>query len=124
MTLSDAIKHCEEVAKGQDYLAKRCDDASGYTRSHNEAIRTEEAKKHCECASEHRQLAEWLRELKGYRIAHYKLRDMDYEYDFNSMFGENPMYYGEKVWDLFGDIDAGVEYEVMGYEEVNNADSD
>ena len=64
MTIDEAIKHCEEVAKGQDYLAKRCDDASGYTRSHNEAIRTEEAKKHCECASEHRQLAEWLRELK------------------------------------------------------------
>ena len=67
ISLEEAIKHCEEVAKGQDYLAKRCDDASGYTRSHNEAIRTEEAKKHCECASEHRQLAEWLRELQGYK---------------------------------------------------------
>ena len=70
-----------------------------------------------------KQMAEWLRELKAYRIAHWKLRDMDYEYDFNSMFGDNPMYYGEKVWDLFGDIDASVEYEVMGYMEVN-ADED
>ena len=61
MTIESAIQHCLEVAEGQDYLAKRCDDASGYTRSHNEAIRTEEAKKHCECASEHRQLAEWLK---------------------------------------------------------------
>lgn len=69
--------------------------------------------------AEHRQMAEWLTELKAYRIAHWKLRDMDYEYDFNSMFGENPMYYGEKVWNLFGPMDGSVEYEVMGYEEVN-----
>lgn len=66
---------------------------------------------------------EWLRELKKYRIAHWKLRDMDYEYDFNSMFGDNPMYYSENVWDLFGNIDASVEYEVMRYEEVNTDDS-
>lgn len=38
MTLEEAIKHCEEKAKG-------CD----------------------ECSKEHQQLAEWLRELKLYR---------------------------------------------------------
>ena len=94
-------------------------DYQTYTMSETERERCRE------CANEHRQLAEWLKELKAYRIAHWKLRDMDYEYDFNSMFGKNPMYYGEKVWDLFGDIDASVEYEIMGYEEVNaDADSD
>ena len=60
MTLESAIKHCEEVAEEQDKLCKRYDDASGYTRSHNEDIRTTDAKKCEKCASEHRQLAEWL----------------------------------------------------------------
>lgn len=109
MTLDEAIKHYEEVAERLENSCKR-----DWMSEDDER-----------CASEHRQLAEWLKELKSYRIAHWKLRDMDYEYDFNSMFGKNPMYYGEKVWDLFGDIDASVEYEIMGYEEVNaDADSD
>ena len=44
MTLDEAIIHCEEVADGM----------------------TEQGK--CvECAEEHRQLAEWLKELKMYR---------------------------------------------------------
>ena len=108
MSLSDAIKHCEGVATDNESMCE-------YNLACSDNQRSEWKK----CAKEHRQLAEWLRELKGYRIAHYKLRDMDYEYDFNSIFGKNPMYYGEKIWDLFGDIDASVEYEVMGYEEVN-----
>lgn len=67
MTLEEAIKHAEEVAEEQDRLCKRYDDASGYTRSHNEDIRTTDAKKCVECAKEHRQLAEWLKELKQLR---------------------------------------------------------
>ena len=44
MTLDEAIKHCEEVADGM----------------------TEQGK--CaECAAEHKQLAEWLKELKNAR---------------------------------------------------------
>ena len=46
MTLEEAIKHCEEIAEN------RCD----------------------ECASDHRQLAEWLKELK-----HRKEMDGHYE---------------------------------------------
>lgn len=64
MTLDDAIKHCEEIAKEQDKLCKRYDDASGYTRSGNEEIRTNEAKKCAVCAEEHRMLAWWLRDYK------------------------------------------------------------
>lgn len=64
MTIEGAIKHCEEVAKEQDKLCKRYDDASGYSRYHDEAIRTTDAKR-CEgCAEEHRQLAEWLKDYK------------------------------------------------------------
>ena len=109
MTIDEAIKHWEEMAEKSELAAISFGDRDDCNM-----------KEYClECASDHRQLANWLRELKKYRIAHWKLRDMDYEYDFNSMFGDNPMYYGEKVWDLFGDMDASVEYEVMGYEEVN-----
>ena len=55
LTLDEAIKHCEKVADDQDWLASSYDDGSM-------------GKKLCnECASEHRQLADWLRELKAYR---------------------------------------------------------
>lgn len=67
MTIDEAIKHCEEIATDQDKLSKRCDDASGYSRSHNKSIRTNDAKKHEKCGQDFRQLAEWLRELKTYK---------------------------------------------------------
>ena len=67
MTLNEAIKNAEEEAKEQDKLCKRYDGASGYLRSHNEAIRTTDAKKCEKCAHEHLQLAEWLKELKQVR---------------------------------------------------------
>lgn len=54
MTIDEAIKHCEEVAE------KYCEKVEeGLT-----------ADDFCDsCASEHRQLAEWLKELKAYREA-------------------------------------------------------
>jgi hypothetical protein len=67
MTLDEAIKHCEEVAEEQNKLCERCDRASGYSRSHNESIRTNDAKKHEKCGQEHIQLVAWLRELKAYK---------------------------------------------------------
>ena len=67
MSLDEAIKHAKEVATEQEYLMGRYDAASGYARSGNEAIRTESAKKCEQCAAEHRQLAEWLRELQERR---------------------------------------------------------
>lgn len=54
MTLDEAIQHCEEVAEKQDKLC--------------EISVTERAKEqNSKCASERRQLAEWLKELKTYR---------------------------------------------------------
>lgn len=51
MTIDEAIKHCEEVAERYD----RIED------SHAD----DELKQECiQCAADHRQLAEWLRELK------------------------------------------------------------
>lgn len=53
MTLEDAIKHCEEVAKSCQLKAYD--------------IERDDYKDLEECATEHRQLAEWLRELKERR---------------------------------------------------------
>lgn len=57
MTLDEAIKHCEEIAETQEWMSGTYDDDSMG------------AKLCKECASEHRQLAEWLRELKAYKDA-------------------------------------------------------
>lgn len=69
MTLEEAIKHCEEIAEEQEKAAKewhenqvrKCElirfAEMDYTHENN-------CKK---CAEEHRQLAEWLIELKKYR---------------------------------------------------------
>ena len=108
MTLTEAISREEALAYSFGERYKRLGEPVGDLK---------------ELEEEHKQMVKWLRELKKYRIAHWKLRDMDYEYDFNSIFGKNPMYYSEEVWNLFGDIDASVEYEVMGYEEVNADDN-
>ena len=51
MTLDEAIKHCLDIADGQD----KCADIS-VSEHAKERIR--------ECANDHRQLAEWLTELK------------------------------------------------------------
>lgn len=59
-----AIQHCLEVAHNNDVRKQRYDDASGYTRSGNEDIRTTEAKQCEQCAADHRQLAEWLKDYK------------------------------------------------------------
>jgi hypothetical protein len=67
MTLDEAIPHCSEVAEELDRLATRDEDASGYTRSHIESLKTDQSIKCRECASDHRQLSEWLRELKRYK---------------------------------------------------------
>ena len=52
MTLDEAIKHCEDVAED------RCGCAE-------------------DCVNEHRQLAEWLRELKAYRVANTPRTDCE-----------------------------------------------
>lgn len=61
MTLDEAIKHCEEMAYQKDL-------ESGFeTDNERYAMTDKERADYKECASEHRQLAEWLKELKAYR---------------------------------------------------------
>lgn len=58
MTLDEAIKHCLEVAENNEQFA-----SGKWIGSEGEANRQE-----CEqCAADHRQLAEWLMELKDLR---------------------------------------------------------
>lgn len=107
MTLDEAIEHCEEKAEELERSAKlhqRPDRGiKGSGKRYLSCIK---------CASEHRQLAEWLRELKAYRIATYKLSRMPYEDGFK--------YDADEVWDLFYKLwTAEVELEVMQYAEVN-----
>lgn len=59
MTLEEAIIHCEEVAEENESKANRIEQL--HLTGNAEGCR--------ECANEHRQLAEWLRELKSYREA-------------------------------------------------------
>lgn len=63
ITLEEAILHAEEVAEELDMKAGFETDYQAYTMSEMERQRCRE------CASEHRQLAEWLKELKAYREA-------------------------------------------------------
>ena len=64
MTIDEAIKHCEEVASGCEWEAMKCDESDGY-ESHVKA-------ESLNCAADHRQLAEWLVELKELREADVK----------------------------------------------------
>lgn len=57
MTLDEAIKHCEEVAELNEECIRIYKDQGDMMASYSCS----------ECASEHRQLADWLRELKAYR---------------------------------------------------------
>lgn len=100
MTLEEAIKHCEEVAEknddfktateGCEYWHEGFDDFKGGwidTCRHPDNIPEGCSWGECdleacpifgkclECAKEHRQLAEWLRELKGYREARQELEE-------------------------------------------------
>jgi hypothetical protein len=69
MTIDEAIKHCEEVAEKQEITAKsnliEIDKikADGILRLYD----ADEYESCMKCVAEHRQLAEWLKELKAYR---------------------------------------------------------
>lgn len=70
MTLDEAIKHCEEVAEENDLAAGMYKILAENNHNTYEKLTAETNSSRCaECAEEHRQLAEWLRELKERREA-------------------------------------------------------
>ena len=64
--MEEAIIHCEEVANYQEHDAETLEMSSKHWGDDKQSAldNADECKK---CANEHRQLAEWLRELKAYR---------------------------------------------------------
>lgn len=60
MTIEEAIKHCEEVAQENEKQFNSCPMKYDGAYANN-------GKSACKCAEEHRQLAEWLKELKQLR---------------------------------------------------------
>ncbi len=78
MTIDEAIDHCEEVAEKNDKDAEIYDSLA---RNHKSTYEKLTAAKFCtdcaECASDHRQLAAWLRELKEYRADDWKKVEED-----------------------------------------------
>lgn len=59
MNLDKAIQHCLEVAEQEEEAAVWWD------KVHQDGYVSQEAKECKECAEEHKQLAEWLKELKN-----------------------------------------------------------
>ena len=71
MTIEQVEKLLDDLATQEELLCKRADDASGYTRSGNESIRTSNAKTHEQHAKEYRQILRYFVE--------YRLMQADYE---------------------------------------------
>lgn len=69
MNLDEAIKHCIKIAEKYEEECKNW--AYGASQINDDENRKKQYQKHAEmwqeCAKEHRQLAEWLKELKAYR---------------------------------------------------------
>lgn len=64
LDLESAIKHCEEVADKKKREKQKWDKWLESDYDHRAVAEKVSCKL---CADEHRQLAEWLKELKGYR---------------------------------------------------------
>jgi hypothetical protein len=68
LTLDEAIKHCEEVAEQNETSAITYKNCKEIKANMYEKLTAEKAENDCrECAADHRQLAEWLTELKDLR---------------------------------------------------------
>ena len=79
MTLDDAIKHCKEVALQNDKDAITFKNCKESKTTLWEKLTAEQAEHNCkQCADDHRQLAEWLTELKELRVR-IKQLESDYE---------------------------------------------
>lgn len=68
MELDEAIRHCEEVAEKNDKDAEIYNSLARNHKSTYEKLTAAKFFTDCaECAADHRQLAEWLTELKQWR---------------------------------------------------------
>lgn len=74
MTLDEAIKYYEEMTEENEKEFRLCPYPSQECNGSQDCRCLENGSgKGClKCASEHRQLAEWLRELKAYKNKYHK----------------------------------------------------
>ena len=72
MTLDEAIKHCDEVAEKNETKGKMIQNNFSKLRREQK----QEIDSCLECASEHRQLAEWLLELKNYQRGIERIKEL------------------------------------------------
>lgn len=92
LSLDEAIKHCEEVAEEKEREAEYRQETQGdmfkflddLSKSvGGEGIENDALNECLECAKEHRQLAEWLRELKIHREIHDVLLQLLVDFDID-----------------------------------------
>lgn len=89
LTLDEAIKHCLEVAEENDLAAGTYEILAENNHNAYERLTAETNSSRCaECAADHRQLAEWLTELKeAKRLLKAAVEDMNGNnicYDINA----------------------------------------
>lgn len=99
MTIDEAISHAMEVAERQEYLSTQ---NHGYCE---EKWNVKAREKCAKCAAEHRQLAEWLRELKE---AKKFIRKLQNELLKGTSFYSTSFY--EENKELMDKLTEGVEY--------------
>lgn len=72
MTLAEAIKHCNEVAEKNETKGKMIQNNFSKLRREQK----QEIDSCLECASEHRQLAKWLLELRIYKRGIERIKEL------------------------------------------------
>ena len=116
MTLDEAIKHCEEVAERNEKQASWFWIKEGNPNYENLM----------ECEAEHRQLAEWLRELKRadtlLKATYDLLSKQNWNYYVLKLLAE-PIYYDGAECDgncLLEDIEAWMDERGMDHDTTRN----
>lgn len=117
LSLEEAIKHCEEVAEEKEQEAQRWMNDGWQScfktlTPEREAQYLSERKRlyyQClECASEHRQLAEWLRKLKTFEEAKERIIEVSWEHTFTFSDKSESMTYKICALDTILEILGGV----------------
>ena len=84
MTIDEAIKHCLEVAEQNETSAITYKNCKKIKTNMYEKLTAEKAENDCrECAADHRQLAEWLRELiEAKRLLKSAIDEWNYDCEY------------------------------------------
>lgn len=106
MTIDEAIRHAEEVARQNEDSAILYKNCKEIKRDTYEVLTAEAAEQKClSCAAEHRQLAAWLQELKE---AKKFIRKLQNELLKGTSFYSTSFYEENKA--LMDKLTEGVEY--------------